>query len=273
MEELMEKLDQETLRVLEDEQINDHSLLELYESHLTSMGITRHGPRLIILGVIQRKKKQIELANRPSTSTGFAPSNASKLSVRELLQSDKLFAQKILYRQLDRQQVPEREHLCWMVRVLCRPWYDTILEEKRYPSVQEKKDLALMILHAFPHLKTTAVEGGSEETGFFYENGGKGSGHEHTGYIQRHIRNLANKVPSELKKYKRRKVPQVEDPEMVRAAEKCAKKEASTANFTFIRDTMVECSKLHLTLIDRKKSANEIMAVFPHFRSYSGKLI
>ncbi|XP_058449048.1 uncharacterized protein LOC131429010 [Malaya genurostris] len=107
----------------------------------------------------------------------------------------------------------------------------------------------------------------------FYANGGKGTGHEHTGYIQRHIRNLANKVPTELKKYRRRMISLVDDPEMIGVAKKCAKKEATTANFILIRDSMLQCVKLHTTLVARKGSAKEIMTTFPHFRSYNGKLI
>ncbi|XP_055540536.1 uncharacterized protein LOC129727094 isoform X4 [Wyeomyia smithii] len=79
------------------------------------------------------------------------------VTIRSILANEPKF-HKTLTRQLDYKIVPNTKDLLHMNRILTKYFVEKqILQEKRYPSVQQKQKLSEQIIEAFPHLDQTRV--------------------------------------------------------------------------------------------------------------------
>ncbi|XP_021694324.1 uncharacterized protein LOC110674336 [Aedes aegypti] len=152
-----------------------------------------------------------------------------------------------------------------------------LLNEKIYPSTEEKKALAKLVIETFPILASTKItENSPDHSYFFWRNGGKGPNHEHSGLIHTHLRNKAKKLKAEDRKYThKKKADKVSSipTGIVELAEECAHKEATAANFNTIVKFMDKTHTLHIMMLQDKKPFDFILQTFPHFKSFDGLLI
>ncbi|XP_065080134.1 uncharacterized protein LOC135702982 [Ochlerotatus camptorhynchus] len=240
------------------------------------------GPRLVILSEAAKRNCP---SPTPSTS-GSGPLKEKNVdenrvpteplveqrTIRQILESNSKF-RKILFSKLDAGIVPPHNGLLLMVRTLC----EGMFAGQQYPTTDQKLALAIKIIDAFPVLKKTKLSEVSPDYSFFFwKNGGKGPGHEHSGVIQTHTRNVCKNVSPSKKKFTRKpKNKQVINvsSEIVEMAQEMAQIEATSSSFNNIARSMAETHDLLIMMLDAKSKTFEILNVFPHFRSYNGMII
>ncbi|XP_055544057.1 uncharacterized protein LOC129729481 isoform X2 [Wyeomyia smithii] len=137
------------------------------------------------------------------------PDNQHKPSIHSILENDRSSFQKVLTGKLYLQIVPTATEMKHMNRILTNHFFgNQIFNEKRYPTVQEKQDLAIKILEAFPHLKKTRMTPEApKESYFFWKLGGKESGY-HTGIIETRVSNMRKDVAPENRLFRQKKLQQ-----------------------------------------------------------------
>ncbi|XP_055535678.1 uncharacterized protein LOC129724636 isoform X2 [Wyeomyia smithii] len=152
MEQINKKLDAESYQKLVENKISDESLMHLNDDDLIEMGIHEKGPRKLILTFIEQNDEEY-FANE-NTKSNFHQEHET---IRSILANEPKF-HKTLTRQLDYKIVPNTKDLLHMNRILTKYFFEKqILQEKRYPSVQQKQKLSEQIIEAFPHLDQTRV--------------------------------------------------------------------------------------------------------------------
>ncbi|XP_065091847.1 uncharacterized protein LOC135712734 [Ochlerotatus camptorhynchus] len=197
-------------------------------------------------------------------------------SIRSILVKDPRFRPVLAL--LDQELVPDSAGLCHMNRLLTKHFFEErIMIEKRYPKKQEKHDLALKILEAFPHLERTRVNSDApKESYFFWVTGGKGKG-PHTGLIETRTSNMRKEVPPEERRYQRRK--ETVNYILSDSIRECATEIASLAplpqNEETIANGMAECIDLHSCILQQGESnpIETLLGTFPHLLAYGGKMI
>lgn len=95
------------------EQIDDSSLVLLTDEHLKNMGITQAGPRIIILNYIDEVKATV-VAPKPIAL------NSELQVTRAMFESDSDFANKYLYRVLDRDGIPDEQGIHQITKISCK---------------------------------------------------------------------------------------------------------------------------------------------------------
>nr|XP_029717847.1 uncharacterized protein LOC115260729 [Aedes albopictus] len=181
-------------RAIRNHKVNNRSLQLLSEADLQEIGITAVGPRKTILATIGKLR-----AAQSQAGENEGPRDEN---LRAILVNGVAF-RNIVYNELDQNIVPKVKHLHEMVRILCGRFEKAIYDQQGYPSTNDQWQLAKQIVRAFPQLKTTRInENAPDESAFFWWQSGNNSG-DHSGYIYHRVRNIAKRVPKELKKYSR----------------------------------------------------------------------
>ncbi|XP_058448993.1 uncharacterized protein LOC131428952, partial [Malaya genurostris] len=253
--------------------IDNVSLWELNDKDLLEMGITEKGPRKIILSFIER-----QLENNVSETV---TENGQNLSVNEhqkdvisaILAKEPKFL-NVLTKQLNCGLIPDSKNLLFLNRILTKHFFkNKILRERRYPTWQQKQELALKILEEFPHLETTRVsENAPKESYFFWRNGGLSRG-QHTGLIETRVSNMRKDVLPENRQFRRtKKETIVLKDECVQLAAFLSGLLPTPANARQISEGMIQTTDLHKLLLQKSKS-NEIVSTFPHLLSYEGEMV
>ncbi|XP_062538800.1 uncharacterized protein LOC134207096 [Armigeres subalbatus] len=315
MEELRRKLDAESYGKLKANKFTDESLHYITDDYLTKIGISEMGPRLIIFSTIKKLLQTPDnntslSVSVPSTSgagssvsetgpeagpstvdAGPSTSKAGSSRVgtstctlpvmtsnkmREILENNNKF-RRVLYSKLDANIVPSHKELLMMVRILCKSTVERLINHKEYPKFDEKKELAIGIIDTFPILqKTKVAENAPDYSYFFWKNGGKQPGTEHTGLIQSHIRNAYKNILPEDKKFVHQRKPNTiikVPPEIIEKAQAIGCVDPVPVNFHAIMKDMAETHDLLLMLLRQKKRVQDILSIFPHFKAFNGVVI
>ncbi|XP_055605907.1 uncharacterized protein LOC129754071 [Uranotaenia lowii] len=232
------------------------------------MGIADMGSRKIILEAI--KETKIKKSEEPSTSK-----TAEKESIRELLSKHSKM-KFLINNYLDVGKLPEKSKIHELIRFLCEPYEKRIYDGKGYPSMTEQWILAKAVVKEFPILKTLrTLDSQPDEFPLFAWRGGQETG-DHSGLIYSRVRNIIKKLPTELKKYSRRKII---DPEsmvtesMIQIADDLVEVFPNSSNKLFINMGMKKCEFLHASMLKYNRTPEEILEKFPHFKSYDGEMI
>ncbi|XP_058816726.1 uncharacterized protein LOC131680007 [Topomyia yanbarensis] len=199
-------------------------------------------------------------------------------TIRSILAKDKGKFQKVLTRKLDLQIVLDAPELNHMNRILTKHFFeDRILNEKRYPTWQDKQDLAIRILEEFPHLERTRLsQEAPKESYFFWRFGGSGFG-RHSGIIETRVGNMQKDIPAEERQFRRKK-PEMKILPPVSMYENAACLATLTPvpqNGRYISEGMANCTELHKSLLQQKSpdKYKAIIASFPHLLSFEGIMI
>lgn len=278
MDRLKKKLDGGTYAKLTGNLVNDISLWDLSAEDLTMMDITEVGPRRVILNFIDRNR---EFAESQDENVANNDQNESlhelrAESVRSVLEKNGKFL-KTLTKELDCGSVPNSKKLLQMNRILTDHFFgDMIFHGKRYPSRQEKQQLAVRILEEFPHLKNTRVsENAPAESYFFWIHGGLVTGC-HTGLIETRVANMRKDVPPEDRKFRRGKKKHiVVTDDHINIAAHISALSPTPTNAKAIADGMAQVHDLHESMLQKKAESkfHNIIKTLPHFLSYEGEMI
>ncbi|XP_062716798.1 uncharacterized protein LOC109622851 isoform X1 [Aedes albopictus] len=199
-----------------------------------------------------------------------------RLQMREILENNSKF-RRVVYSKLDANIVPSHKELLMMVRVVCKNAVEKLVNHHVYPTFEEKKELAIRIIDTFPLLKNTKVaENAPDYSYFFWKNGGKNPGVEHTGLIQSHLRNACKNILPENKKFvHKRKLNTVTNvsPETIEKAQAIGCVDPVPVNFHAIMKGMAEAHDLLLMLLREKKRVHDILSIFPHFKTFNGVMV
>lgn len=278
MERLQKKLDGGTYAKLTGHLINNHSLWDLSTDDLTSMGVTEVGPRRIILNFIERNREAPEYQSENVADNGqdMIINESSKETIQSILAKDLKF-QKTLTNYLNCGLVPDGKKLLQMNRILTDHFFGHMMfREKRYPTWQQKHELAVHILDEFPHLKHTRVtENAPPESYFFWVHGGMNTG-SHTGIIESRVSNMRKEVSPEDRKFLRGKKKKIViDDEQINIAAHVSALSAIPANAKQIAEGMsLAHNLLEVLLQDKTSNAfQNIIDRFPHFLSFEGEMI
>ncbi|XP_053686634.1 uncharacterized protein LOC128736178 [Sabethes cyaneus] len=269
MEQLQKQLDPESYQKLSMNKITYESLMQLNDDDLIEMNIREKGPRKLIITFIEKNKVERNVNEN-------APDNLQQETIRSILAKEPKF-QKTLTRQLDYEIVPDTKGLLHLNRILTNHFFEArILQERRYPSWQEKQKLAEQIIEAFPHLDQTRVNAQApRESFFFWKNGGKGKG-PHLGIIETRCSNMRKDVSPENRLFQRPKKSSIVIPEGIHErAVRLAIMTGNTQNAKIISDEMMHCFPLHQYLLQNKNEnvTQEIITTFPHLLGYNGMMI
>lgn len=136
------------------------------------MGITEVGPRRVILNFIERNRQAAENQEEDQNTTDNGQNESlhelPKESVRSVLEKDVKFV-KTLTQQLDCGSVLDPKKLLRMNRILCDHFFGAMMfNGKRYPTWQEKQELAIRILEEFPHLDGTRISDDAPAESYFF---------------------------------------------------------------------------------------------------------
>ncbi|XP_058811380.1 uncharacterized protein LOC131692502 isoform X2 [Topomyia yanbarensis] len=273
MEQLHKKLDDRSYEKLTANLIDNVSLWQLNEDDLLEMGIIEKGPRKIILNVIERHFENIVSENVAENGQNLFNEEQQRESIRSILAKEPKFL-KILTRQLDCGIVPEPKKMLYMNRILTKHFFEhQILREKKYPTWQQKQDLAIHILDEFPQLENTCVsENAPKESYFFWKNGGLDRG-PHTGLIETRVSNMRKDLLPEDRLFRRTKktVIIVED-ELVQLAAHLAALIPTATNARQVAEGMAQVHSLHKALL-QENNFHIIVKTFPHLLAYEGEMI
>ncbi|XP_021708026.1 uncharacterized protein LOC110678841 [Aedes aegypti] len=279
MERLSKKLDSGTYAKLTGHLVNNISLWDLSTDDLAMMDITEVGPRRIILNFIERNRESA--LNQDENIVDNGQQNESlheprKESIRSVLEKYGKF-QKTLTKQLDCGIVPDPKKLLQMNRILTEHFFgDMMFHGKRYPTWQEKQQLAVQILEEFPHLEQTRVsENAPVESYFFWVHDGLNTGC-HTGLIETRVANMRKDVSPEDRKFRRAKIKSIVVTEdQVSTAAHISALNPTPGNAKIIADGMAQAHDLHESLLQKKDEnrLHSIIDTFPHFLSFEGEMI
>ncbi|XP_055522360.1 uncharacterized protein LOC129716555 [Wyeomyia smithii] len=244
------------------------------DEDLKEIGITEKGPRKIILTFISKScssKHGIEFKEKTLSNN-----QTQQLKIRHVLSMEPKF-HKILLKKLDSGLIPETNELLFMNRILTKHYFERqIMQDRRYPSWQQKRDLAMQIVEEFSQLENTRVRQESpKESFFFWRHGGKDHGC-HSGIIETRVGNMRKDVLPENRLFHRAISAKIIVPEgCVEAAALLAVVSATAQNVKQISDGMAECAQLHRWILNQKSEnkTGEILRAFPHFLNYDGLLI
>nr|XP_029728172.1 uncharacterized protein LOC115266314 isoform X2 [Aedes albopictus] len=270
MEQLRKRLDAATLAILEGEKVTDDALPLLTDELLCKMGVLQAGPRIIILGVADNMKHNVD--DEPAVSVTKEQDSTIN---RALFEKHGEFRHKYLYRVLDKGMVPDSKGINAITRIACTELVARIEKGGQYPEAHEQEELARQILKVFPQLDQTRVaETAPPESRFFWKHSGAEKG-AHSGSIYHHVRNTIRKLPSEMHKFTRapkRPFNDIDEASLCKA-EDMRELQANRDNFSTIRNGMKECFELHKLMLKEKNTAEAIIVMFPHFRSFNGIMI
>ncbi|XP_062716819.1 uncharacterized protein LOC115257758 [Aedes albopictus] len=213
-----------------------------------------------------------------NNDTSGTESGKEDESIRSILQKEPKF--RSILNTLDKGLVPDPTGLRHMNRLLVNHFFEErILEEASYPKKQEKHELALKILEAYPHLEQTRVTPDApKESYFFWFCGGKEKG-PHTGLIETRCANMRKEVPPEQRRYQRKDKGAVVNyilPDSVREhATAIAAMSPLHENEEAISSGMNECIDLHSCILQQTDSdqTEALISTFPHLLSYQGKMV
>lgn len=290
MEELKSFVDAETWEKLEDAKIDDNSLCMLNNQDMIEIGLEL-GPRKIIQEYIahlktlsqpgpstkksQPKENHQGTLSSPTATTVLQKKLSGSVDIRATLEKSKPF-RGIFYNKLLAGITPKRNEICLMVRLLCHGrFYDDLIDKNKQPGIQEKHQLALDILEAFPHLQSTRpLEFAPPEAAFFWRNGGKGPGHHHTGFIENRMNNMRKEVPKDKRKFRRtvKLAPNVNETDREKS-KLCAALAANTDNIKQIGDLMKDSFDYYRMLLFTNSAPTCILDTFPHLCSFSGIML
>ncbi|XP_055527428.1 uncharacterized protein LOC129720040 [Wyeomyia smithii] len=164
-----------------------------------------------------------------------------------------------------------------MNRILTKHFFEKqIFQDKRYPSWQQKKDLAIKIIEEFSQLEKTRINPDSpEESFFFWRQSGKEHGC-HSGIIETRVENMRKDILPENRLFRRVRPKKIIVPETSNeTAALLAALSATAQNAKYISDSMAECTEIHQWILNKKSENNtqEILEVFPHLLNYNGLLV
>lgn len=281
MERLEKKLDNGSMNKLKANLIDNVSLWEMNDEDLIEIGIIEKGPRKIILRFIERHAEGSDNLNitedsdRDDSLREIRPELQPE-TVRSVLEKDAKF-HMTLTKQLDYKKVPDVKKLRLMNRILTEHYFaDQILKQKRYPTWQEKQELARRIVQEFPHLaETRIIENAPAESYFFWRHGGMEHG-VHTGLIETRVCNMRKDVLPENRHFRRAtREKTVLTDEVVQIAARIAALMPSAANARQISEGMALSFDLHKFLLQEKGDSKCTMIVekFPHLLAYEGDMI
>lgn len=273
MERIEKRLDSGSYAKLVANLINNESLITLDDGDLVEMGIVEKGPRKIILSCIAQLTEVDEVNENQDENT---PANLQHETIRSILAKETRF-NKILTRKLDYGTVPYDNELSYMNRILTKHYFeDNIIKEQKYPTWQEKHELAVRILEAFPQLeKRRENKDAPKESYFFWKHGGQNGG-PHSGVIETRVGNMRKHVLPENRLFKRKKMENIVLPDDIRDnASTLAALTSTPQNGRTVSEGMAECTVLHKYILQQKndEKVKELITTFPHLLAYNGIMV
>ncbi|XP_058446531.1 uncharacterized protein LOC131427393 isoform X2 [Malaya genurostris] len=165
-----------------------------------------------------------------------------------------------------------------MNRILTKHFFENrIMNEKTYPTWQEKQNLATRILEEFPHLQKTRLSmEAPKESYFFWRFGGKGFGH-HSGIIETRVANMRKDVAPEDRLFRRSKTQTkiLPSKSVYEQAACMATLTPVSQNGRYISEGMASCVELHKYLLQARSSnkCKAIIECFPHLLAFDGIMV
>nr|XP_029726558.1 uncharacterized protein LOC109418401 [Aedes albopictus] len=268
MNQLIHRLPEPVVAILQAEQIDDSSLVLLTDEHLKNMGITQAGPRIIILNYIDEVKATV-VAPKPIAF------NSELQVTRAMFESDSDFANKYLYRVLDRDGIPDEQGIHQITKISCKQLVQRAFQNGQRATWSEMQTVAKNVLEVFPRLEATRANANAPpESRFFWLHSGMEHG-AHGGTIYHHIRNKMRSLPSDQLKFKRRRLENEEQEEeqipqeIYERMNMMCTIEPTRANFQMISEEMAVCYPVHREMLQQKRSVNDILTCFPHLLDHS----
>ncbi|XP_062533242.1 uncharacterized protein LOC134202204 [Armigeres subalbatus] len=281
MERLQKKLDAGSFKKLTDNLVNNVSLWDMDDDDLKEIGIIEKGPRKIILRFIERHAGSSDnldntAENEPEVSIREFEEQHQQKSVRSVLESNTKF-HMTLTRQLDYGVIPDVKKLRLMNRILTEHYFsEQMLKQNRYPTWQEKQQLACRIIEQFPHLAATRItEDAPHESYFFWRHGGLEHG-AHTGLIETRVSNMRKDVLPENRQFRRSKKEKLfVDDEVNQVAAHLSALLPTSTNARQISEGMTLTFVLHKSLLhgEAGNKCDAIVEKFPHLLAYDGEMI